>query len=82
MLINTRNANALTGADGYNSLKKISFNLAKLLTKKQISDEDLPKQIKPNHILFACTGTIGERYPLEQVKHAIPNLIENMIVAP
>ena len=46
MLINTRNANALTGTDGYNSLKKISFNLAKLLTKKQISDEDLPKQTR------------------------------------
>ena len=78
MLINTRNANALTGTDGYNSLKKISFNLAKLLTKKQISDEDLPKQIKPNHILFACTGTIGEKFPESKILNNIKNLVEKI----
>ena len=78
MLINTRNANALTGTDGYNSLKKISFNLAKLLTKKQISDEDLPKQIKPNHILFACTGTIGEKFPESKILNNTKNLVEKI----
>ena len=78
MLINTRNANALTGTDGYNSLKKISFNLAKLLTKKQVSDEDLPKQIKPNHILFACTGTIGEKFPESKILNNTKNLVEKI----
>ena len=51
ILINTRNANALTGKDGYNSLKKISSNLSKLLTSKQISDEDKPKEVNPTKII-------------------------------
>ena len=34
ILINTRNANALTGNDGYNYLKKISLNLSKVAIKK------------------------------------------------
>ena len=56
LLINTRNANALTGKEGYNSLKKISLNLSKLLSSKQISDEDKPREIKPNQ------SSITKRY--------------------
>ena len=50
ILINTRNANAMTGKDGYNSLKKISLNLSKLLTSKQIIDEDKPTEIKVDFV--------------------------------
>ena len=45
---NTKNANALTGVEGYNSLQKISINLSKLLNLKQISDED--NQIQSNQV--------------------------------
>ena len=78
ILINTRNANALTGKDGYNSLKKISSNLSKLLTSKQISDEDKPKEIKSNQILFACTGTIGEKFPENKILNNTKELIEKI----
>jgi len=78
ILINTRNANALTGKDGYNSLKRISLNLSKLLTSKQISDEDKPREIKPNQILFACTGTIGEKFPENTILNNTKNLVEKI----
>jgi len=78
ILINTRNANAMTGKNGYNSLKNISTNLSKLLNEKQKSDEDFPKNIKPNQILFACTGTIGEKFPEVRILNNLNNLIEKI----
>ena len=78
ILINTRNANAMTGKNGYNSLKNISTNLSKLLNEKQNSDEDFPKNIKPNQILFACTGTIGEKFPEIRILNNLNNLIEKI----
>ena len=78
ILINTRNANAMTGKNGYNSLKNISTNLSKLLNEKQNSDEDFPKYIKPNQILFACTGTIGEKFPEVRILNNLNNLIEKI----
>ena len=78
ILINTRNANAMTGKDGYNSLKKISLNLSKLLNSKQIIDEDKPIEIKPSQILFACTGTIGEKFPENKILDNTKNLVEKI----
>ncbi len=78
LLVNTRNANALTGIDGFNSLKKISINLSKLLNDKQISDEEIPHKIKPKQILFACTGTIGERYPEDKILNNTKNLVDRI----
>ena len=78
ILINTRNANAMTGKNGYNSLKNISTNLSRLLNEKQNSDEDFPKNIKPNQILFACTGTIGEKFPEVRILNNLNNLIEKI----
>jgi len=78
ILINTRNANALTGKDGYNSLKKISLTLSKLLTSKQISDDEKPREIKANQILFACTGTIGEKFPENVILNNTKNLVEKL----
>ena len=60
LLVNARNANCLTGTKGFNSLKEIADKIATLLTDKQKLDEDSPKKIKSNEIIFGCTGTIGE----------------------
>ena len=78
LLINTRNANALTGAEGFNSLKKLSLNLSEQLTNKQKIDEDIPRKINSNEILFACTGTIGEKFPSEKILNKLPRLIEQI----
>ena len=44
-MINARNANCLTGIKGFNSLKEIADETAKLLSEKQKTDEDVPKKL-------------------------------------
>jgi glutamate N-acetyltransferase/amino-acid N-acetyltransferase len=78
LIVNTRNANAFTGPDGYKGLKEIAEEIAIQLSKKQIEDEDQPKKILANEILFGCTGTIGEKYPTEKIKNNIPKLIKKI----
>ncbi len=78
LLINTRNANALTGSSGFSAMKEIANDLSNQLTEKQNEDDEHPQKIKSNEILFACTGTIGEKFPLIKIKNSIPNLIKNI----
>jgi glutamate N-acetyltransferase/amino-acid N-acetyltransferase len=78
LLVNTRNANAFTGKQGYESLKKLSGIISSELTKKQEQDEDIPKKITPKDIMFGCTGTIGEPYPYEKISYQIPSLINKI----
>ena len=78
LIINTRNANAFTGSEGYEALKDIAGELSIQLSKKQNEDEDYPKKILNNEILFGCTGTIGEKYPREKIKKNIPELIKKI----
>jgi glutamate N-acetyltransferase/amino-acid N-acetyltransferase len=78
LIINTRNANAFTGSAGYQGLKEIADEVSLKLSKKQIEDENRPKKITSNEILFGCTGTIGEKYPTEKIIKNIPNLINKI----
>ena len=78
LIINTRNANAFTGPDGYKGLKEIAKEVSIQLSEKQKEDEDYPKKISDGEILFGCTGTIGEEYPTEKIKKNIPELIKKI----
>ena len=78
LIVNTRNANAFTGLEGYQGLKEIAEEISIQLSKKQKEDEDHPKKIQDNEILFGCTGTIGEKYPTEKIKKSIPELINKI----
>ena len=78
LIVNSRNANCLTGLKGYNSLKEIADETAKLLTDKQKTDEDDPKKIKGTDIIFGCTGTIGEPFPLNKIKPSMKYLINKI----
>ena len=78
LIVNTRNANAFTGPDGYKGLKEIAQEVSIQLSKKQVEDEDYPKKVLANEILFGCTGTIGEKYPTEKIKKHIPELIKKI----
>jgi glutamate N-acetyltransferase/amino-acid N-acetyltransferase len=78
LIVNTRNANAFTGSDGYKGLKEIAEETSLQLSKKQTEDEDLPKKVLVNEILFGCTGTIGEKYPTEKIKNNIPALVKKI----
>ena len=78
LVINARNANAFTGKKGYQALKDIADELSIQLSAKQKDDEEKSEKIKPNQILFGCTGTIGEAYPVDKIKRCIPDLIEKI----
>ena len=78
LLVNTRNANAFTGEQGYKSMEEISEIISKQLTEKQKEDDETPKKIRPNNIIFGCTGTIGEKFPSEKIKKKISDLIKNI----
>ncbi len=78
LLVNARNANAFTGKQGYESMKKLSEIISSELTKKQEQDEDIPKKIISRDIMFGCTGTIGESYPYEKISSQISSLIDKI----
>ena len=78
LLVNTRNANAFTGKNGFKGLKILADDLSNMLTEKQKEEEEKPEKIKPTDILFACTGTIGETFPTEKIKFSIPDLIKKI----
>ncbi len=78
LIVNTRNANAFTGKQGYESLKKLANLVSIKLTEKQEEDEEIPKKISSKEVIFGCTGTIGEFFPYEKIVSQIPNLIKKI----
>jgi glutamate N-acetyltransferase / amino-acid N-acetyltransferase len=78
LIVNTRNANAFTGKQGYESLKKLADLVSKKLSKKQEEDEETPRKIIPKEIMFGCTGTIGELFPYDKIVSQISNLINKI----
>jgi len=78
LIVNTRNANAFTGLEGYKGLKEIAKEASVQLSIKQKEDEDYPKKVSEDEIIFGCTGTIGEKYPTEKIKKNVPELIKKI----
>ena len=78
LMVNTRNANAFTGKLGFKGIVQIAEELSKQLTIKMTQDEEKINLVKPNRILFGCTGTIGETFPTEKIKQSIPTLIKKI----
>ena len=64
LFINTKNANALTGEQGFNSLKTIRKEVSKKLN------------IKEKEFYFASTGVIGEKFPITKIRKALPKLLK------
>ena len=79
LMVNTKNANTFSGPNGQEGLQSISKTLAKNLTLKEAQKEDgTTNVVKPNEILFASTGVIGEKFPTQKIKGNIPNLVEKL----
>ena len=78
LLINTRNANAFTGKNGFQGLKDIAEELSTQLTIKKKNDDDEFEKVKPNEILFGCTGTIGEAFPTHKIMNSLPELMNKI----
>jgi len=78
ILINTRNANAFTGKKGFQALKNLAEELSIQLSEKSKLDDQEPKKIKTSDIMFACTGTIGEKFPTNKIKNCFPDLMDKI----
>ena len=57
LLVNTRNANSFTGEQGYRSMQSIAELVSKQLTEKQKEDEDDPKIIFFDLIIFGSSSS-------------------------
>ncbi len=69
VLINSGNANALTGAQGIKDVQLVTAEAAKALGVE-------------GGVLMASTGVIGVRLPKEKILAAIPRLVESLKPAP
>ena len=76
LFVNTKNANTCTGEQGLRSLDEIAKTLVESLRKKE--KENGYEKTKIKDILFASTGVIGEKFPLEKIKSNIDNLVSNL----
>lgn len=66
ILVNSGNANAATGEEGYHDTIKVTGKLAELLN------------VPPDEVLMASTGVIGQRLPVDKVEEAIPQLVQSL----
>ena len=79
LLVNTRNANAFTGVEGFKGMEELAKELSKELTLHSSQDKfGTSDVIRPNQILFGCTGTIGEKFPTKEIKNSIVDLVEKI----
>jgi len=76
LVVNTKNANTFTGDQGLNSLNEIGKILIKHLSK--VESENGYEKTKIKDLLFASTGIIGEKFPVEKIKTNIQNLVANL----
>ena len=79
LIINTKNANTFTGEQGIESLDEIAKNLSKTLTLRESqSEEGVDEAVKIKDILFASTGVIGEKFPVDKINSTIQELVEKL----
>ncbi len=76
LLVNTKNANTFTGDQGLKGLDEIAKTLVDSLRKIEI-ENDYDKT-KMHELLFASTGVIGEKFPVEKINKNIDNLVSNL----
>ncbi len=79
LLVNTKNANTFTGKQGKESLDIIAKNLSRILTiKESKSKQGTSETVKTKDLIFASTGVIGEQFPVNKIKDALPSLVEKL----
>ena len=79
LMVNTKNANTFTGKQGKESLDIIAKNLSRILTLKESkSEKGTSETVRIKDLIFASTGVIGEQFPADQIKDALPDLVEKL----
>ena len=76
LVVNTKNANTFTGDQGLNSLNEISKVLIDSLNNLEVENGYQKSKVKD--LLFASTGVIGEKFPVEKIRTSIQRLVENL----
>ncbi len=79
LLVNTKNANTFTGKQGKESLDVIAKNLSRILTiKESKSESGTSETVRTKDLIFASTGVIGEQFPVDKIKNALPDLVNKL----
>ena len=79
LLVNTKNANTITGKQGKESLDILAKNLSRILTLRESkSDKGIFETVKIKDLIFASTGVIGEQFPVDQIKDTLSYLVEKL----
>ena len=79
LLVNTKNANTFTGKQGYDGIEMVAKSLAKNLTLRESKKkEGITETVKIKDLIFASTGVIGEEFPVDQIKDALPDLVSKL----
>ena len=79
LMINTKNANTFTGQQGLDSMDEIAKNLSRTLTIRESKAEDgVDETVKIKDILFASTGVIGEKFPVDKINQTIQTLVDKL----
>ena len=79
LLVNTKNANTFTGKQGKESLDILAKNLSRILTIKESKSKlGTSETVKTKDLIFASTGVIGEQFPVDKIKEALPSLVEKL----
>ena len=76
LIVNTKNANTFTGTQGLDSLNEISKVLIDSLNNLEVENGYQKSKVKD--LLFASTGVIGEKFPVEKIRTSIQRLVENL----
>ena len=79
LLVNTKNANTFTGKQGYESIDLVAKSLAKNLTLRESQKEEgISESIKTKDLIFASTGIIGEKFPVEKITNRMNELVSKL----
>ncbi len=79
LLVNTKNANTFTGKQGYESIDIVAKSLAKNLTLRESKKEEgISETIKIKDLIFASTGIIGEKFPVEKITNRMNDLVSKL----
>ena len=79
LLVNTKNANTFTGKQGYESIDIVAKSLAKNLTLRESQKEEgISESIKTKDLIFASTGIIGEKFPVEKITNRMNDLVSKL----
>ena len=79
LLVNTKNANTFTGKQGYEAIDLIAKSLSKNLTLRESKKEEgISETIKIKDLIFASTGIIGEKFPVEKIANRMSELVAKL----